>query len=46
MKAILSALVTRHRFSLVAWRAVTPVLRSITMEPRGGVPVAIHHRPD
>ncbi len=41
MKVILATLITRLRFSLTHRSAVTPVLRSITMAPRGGVSVMV-----
>jgi cytochrome P450 family 110 len=39
MKTILATLVRDYRFQLASMHDVTPSLRSITMEPRGGVPV-------
>jgi cytochrome P450 len=44
IKAILATLVMRRTFTLVDARAATPALRSITMEPRGGVPVTMQRR--
>jgi len=44
MKVILATLIRRWQFSLVNSRPATPVLRSITMEPRGGVPVIVRGR--
>jgi cytochrome P450 family 110 len=44
MKVILANLVTRYQFTLEETAPVTPTLRSITMEPRGGLRVRIRSR--